>query len=424
METVPYYLFEDPGWRRFGPMTTLRPVWDIRLAGEKIHERISRQMDKIPAGFYPRETLQRIVRDEHGNDALKLPTRGEIFLVNARSWKAPPVEGIKKRHPWAVWTDGPDVVAARLPVSIAAKWLSQPVDDPDNFSVRKLLAIWSLEKNTPAVQVNDYGESLFYWPWELLKLQEEAIADSFTKQGLGEIAGEVHYRTTLVEEDNIVISAGANISPGVVLDASAGSIVIDENVRIMPNAVIIGPVYIGKDSVIKPGAKLFGPLSVGPVCKLGGEVEESIIQGYSNKQHEGFLGHALVGEWVNLGADTNNSDLKNNYSSISIVLDGENIDTGEQFFGGILGDHVKTGINTMLNTGTVIGVGSNIFGSDFPPKHIEPFSWGSAAGMKIYEFDRFIHTARTVMARRNIPLTPAMAALLRLVHADSTRSSG
>jgi UDP-N-acetylglucosamine diphosphorylase/glucosamine-1-phosphate N-acetyltransferase len=151
------------------------------------------------------------------------------------------------------------------------------------------------------------------------------------------------------------------------------------------------------------------------MCKVGGEVEGSIIHSFSNKQHDGFLGHAYLGMWVNLGADTNNSDLKNNYGNVKVYVNGAMVDSGSMFVGLTMGDHAKSGINTMFNTGTVVGVSSNVFGSDFPKKYVPSFAWGGADGMTVYDVDRSIEVARRVMARRKVAMTEEDAQLLREV---------
>ena len=199
------------------------------------------------------------------------------------------------------------------------------------------------------------------------------------------------------------------------LDAEKGPIVIGANVRIFPNAVIEGPAFVGGGSLIKIGAKIYENTSIGPMCKVGGEVEGSILHGFANKQHDGFLGHAYLCPWVNLGADTNNSDLKNNYGSVRVTINGTEVDSGSLFVGVIMGDHAKSAINTMFNTGTVVGVGSNVFGAGFPPKYIPAFSWGGAEGIETYAIDKCIDVARKVMLRRNQTLTSAGEALLRHV---------
>ena len=419
MSKVPLYLFEDPGWRRFGPLTTNRPVWDLRIGLDSLSERISRLLDTSADGFIPRASLDALVKYDLAASGItdkSLPKNGDVFIVNGRAWKNLDPKGLEKDHDHAIWTDGPDVVAARLPAGIARKWLSRSSNDPDEYSARTLLAIWGMQETAPSIEILELPDSLIYWPWEILKVQEKIIREDFLRLGHVHLSGEVDYRAILIEDGDIVVEVGAHIAAGAILDASEGPIIISEGVKVMPGAVIRGPVYIGPNSTIKVGAKLYGPLSIGPVCKLGGEVEDCMIQGYSNKQHEGFLGHALLGEWVNLGADTNNSDLKNNYSSVHITIDGESIDTGETFIGSIIGDHVKTAINTQLNTGTVIGIGSNVFGAGFPPKTIGAYRWGGAEGFELYDFDKFLATAKAVVARRGKELSSPMIALLRQIH--------
>ena len=195
-----------------------------------------------------------------------------------------------------------------------------------------------------------------------------------------------------------------------------GPVWIDDGVTVMANAVLEGPLYIGKDSKIKIAAKIYENTTIGPLCKIGGEVEGSIIQGYSNKQHDGFLGHAYLGSWVNLGADTNNSDLKNNYGMIQALLNGEKVDTGSQFVGLMMGDHSKSGINVMFNTGTIVGTNCNIFGAEMPPKFVPSFSWGGAAGFAEYQFEKAINVAKTVMSRRKVEFTKNDRHLFENVH--------
>lgn len=220
---------------------------------------------------------------------------------------------------------------------------------------------------------------------------------------------------TLLNPYNIWIGEGAVLKPGVVVDASHGAVVIDEKAEIMSHSVITGPVYIGKNSVIKVGSKIYGGTSIGSVCKIGGEIEGSIIQAYSNKQHDGFLGHAYIGEWVNLGAGTNNSDLKNNYKSVSFYsyADKAKIDSGYQFLGSIIADHTKTGINCSLNTGVVIGTGCNLWGKDLISDFIPSFSWGEAGKLVSYDFDAFVHTTEAVKKRRNQNLSKTEIELFR-----------
>jgi UDP-N-acetylglucosamine diphosphorylase/glucosamine-1-phosphate N-acetyltransferase len=227
--------------------------------------------------------------------------------------------------------------------------------------------------------------------------------------------GKIYPNVTLLEDKNIYIAAGAKIKPGVVLDAEDGPIYIDEGATIMANASLQGPLFVGAKSAIKMGAKIYEGTSIGEVCKIGGEVEESIIHSYSNKQHEGFIGHSYLGQWVNIGADSNNSDLKNNYSTVKVYVNGEMVDSGSLFVGLTMGDHSKCGINTMFNTGTVVGVMSNVFGAGYPDKFIPSFTWGGIESMATYEIDKALEVARRVMARRKMALSAAQEKMLRRV---------
>jgi len=235
---------------------------------------------------------------------------------------------------------------------------------------------------------------------ELFLRNGDAIAAQAPEYPLGQhsISPGVHF----LNQAQIFVAPSVDVHPGVVLDARSGPIVIDSDAVIMANSVIQGPTYIGPGSQVKIAAKIYHGTSVGPQCKIGGEVEESVIQGYSNKQHDGFLGHAFVGEWCNLGAGTTNSDLKNNYGSVRIWCNGEWCDTGSQFIGLLMGDHSKTGINTSLNTGTVVGVSCNIFDAGLPPKFVPSFSWGRSGLLATYGLPQAIETARRVTARRSI----------------------
>jgi len=221
-----------------------------------------------------------------------------------------------------------------------------------------------------------------------------------------------------------VIGEGTKVKPGVVLDAENGPIYIGSNATIFSNAVIEGPAFVGDRSLIKIGAKIYENTSIGEVCKVGGEVEGSIIHSYSNKQHDGFLGHAYLGMWVNLGADTNNSDLKNNYGNVKMVIDGKAVDTGSMFMGLVMGDHSKSSINTMFNTGTVVGVSSNVYGSGFPPKAVPSFAWGGGGELTTYEIGKAIDVARRVMGRRKMELSPVEEAVLRHVFEQTKNERG
>jgi len=211
--------------------------------------------------------------------------------------------------------------------------------------------------------------------WDGIFLQSEVITND-SNYFIDYKQGSIHPTVAIENGDNIFIGKGAQVRAGSVLDASSGSIIIAEDAFVDIGSLIQGPVYIGPGCIINPGTKLRKNITLGPQCKIGGELEDVIFQGFSNKQHDGFLGHSYIGEWVNLGANTNNSDLKNNYGLIQLIRDNQKIETGEQFLGTMMGDYSRTGISTMFNTGSIIGLGANIFGAGFQDRFIPSFRWG------------------------------------------------
>ena len=229
--------------------------------------------------------------------------------------------------------------------------------------------------------------------WDLIKYLKEDLEEDLRVLGSG-VKGKVHPSVILYQPENILIDEGAEIESCAVLDARSG------------------PIYIGKKSIIRPQSYLKGPLSIGPDCRIGGEVNHSIFYGHSNKAHFGFIGHSYVGEWVNLGAGTTNSNLKNNYGSIKVYINGKEVDSGEQFLGCFIGDHAKLGIGTLIPTGAVIGTCANIFGGGMIPKFVPSFSWGLREELK---FEKAIETIAQVMRRRGKELSSEGKELFRQV---------
>lgn len=258
------------------------------------------------------------------------------------------------------------------------------------------------------------------YPWDFISLNGTEIADD-TKRLKLKPAVKAPAGTVFVGK-SIFIGKNCSVESGVVLDSVKGPVVIDDGARIMANSVIYGPAYIGKGSTVKALSKIYGGTSIGPSCKVGGEIEQSVFLGYSNKQHEGFLGHSYICEWVNLGAGTNNSDLKNNYKTVEVTIGGKQVDTEDQFVGAFIGDHVKTGIGTMINTGTVIGAFSNLFGAGYMKKTIPPFSWGGPENFTGQKLEKAIETAKAVMKRRGVRMSRQYEDRIRQVFEDLNRS--
>lgn len=259
----------------------------------------------------------------------------------------------------------------------------------------------------------------FTKPWHLFQHCGKAIARDFALLTEGRRSERLGALNTVIGDPNLIFLEEGAMVEASILNTKGGPIYIGKGAEVMEGCMLRGPIVLGDHAQLKMGAKIYGPSAFGPECRVGGEVSNSVILGYSNKGHDGFLGNSVLGEWCNLGADTNTSNLKNTYGSVQVWSGSEKamIDSGLQFCGLLMGDHSKTGINTMFNTGTVVGVAANVFGGGFPPKHIHGFSWGGAEGFENYEIERALSTARRVMERRNMRLSALDEAVLRHIAA-------
>lgn len=239
--------------------------------------------------------------------------------------------------------------------------------------------------------------------WDIFSLNDKAIKEDFELITKDRESQPIPNGVQTINPENIFIEEGAKLT-FCTLNASNGPIYIGKNAEIMEGCMVRGALAMCESSILKLSAKIYGATTLGPYCKVGGEVNNSVLMGYSNKGHDGFLGNSVLGEWCNLGADTNNSNLKNNYAEVKLWNYNSNrfTKTGLQFCGLIMGDHSKCGINTMFNTGTVVGVSSNIFGSGFPRNFVPSFSWGGASGFTEYKTNKVFEVADVVMKRRNI----------------------
>ena len=252
--------------------------------------------------------------------------------------------------------------------------------------------------------------------WDLFLLNDIILRNQFKLITEDRKSQNISHTNTVIAPENLFIEEGAKVECAII-NASTGPVYIGKNAEVMEGAVIRGPFALCEGSVVKMAAKIYGPTTIGPYSKVGGEINNSVIFGYSNKAHDGFLGNSVIGEWCNLGADTNNSNLKNNYSNVTVhePETGKAIDTGLTFCGLFMGDHSKSGINTMFNTGTVAGVSSNIFGNGFPPKLIPSFSWGGFENSPEFVLEKALEVARQVYKRRNIDFDAVEESILKSV---------
>lgn len=243
-------------------------------------------------------------------------------------------------------------------------------------------------------------------PWHIFQHNGQAIQDDFNLLTKGRISQKLSATNQVIGAENIFLEEGAKVEFSI-LNATKGPIYIGKNAEIMEGCMVRGGLAMAENSVLKMGAKIYGATTLGTYCKVGGEVNNSVLTAYSNKGHDGFLGNSVLGEWCNLGADTNNSNLKNNYQPVKLwdYTKKRFTLTGLQFCGLIAGDHSKSGINTMFNTGTVVGISSNVYGAGFPRNFIPSFAWGGHSNLKTYRIDKALETAEIMMARRKIELT-------------------
>jgi UDP-N-acetylglucosamine diphosphorylase/glucosamine-1-phosphate N-acetyltransferase len=261
-------------------------------------------------------------------------------------------------------------------------------------------------------------------PWDIFKLNGEELEKDFEIVIAEKEPEEIDASNTILGK-RVFIEKGAKVTCSI-LNSTTGPIYIAKNAEVMEGCMIRGSFALLENAVLKMGAKIYGPTTIGPFCKVGGEVGNSVMQGYSNKGHDGYMGNSVIGEWCNLGADTNTSNLKNNYGNVKVWSYKEEalIDSEEQFCGLIMGDHSKCGINTMFNTGTIVGAFANIFGGDFPDKHIPSFSWGGKDGFTTYKLDKSYEVAKQVMSRRSIELSGADKEILKTIFVNTEKFRG
>jgi UDP-N-acetylglucosamine diphosphorylase/glucosamine-1-phosphate N-acetyltransferase len=387
-----FYIFDDQYTSNFYPITLTRSTGDLRLGITKLRQKISDKFNFEETNLIIMPHLEKIYKERHSDWQINKVTFEDSIFINSRIKNYDKlIKEIASIPQDSKLINNNQIVAFR----------TKPIEA--NINSRE---IENITKNLTPIRIDNVD--LWNYLWELIEENGKAINRDFKDYFYDKENFVVtEPGVTIINPYQVWLGDKTELKPGVIIDATDGAVIIDEEAEIMHNAVIIGPVYIGKKSKIKVGAKIYEGTSIGPVCKIGGEVEESIIQAYSNKQHDGFLGHSYLGEWVNLGADTNNSDLKNNYKTVKVYNypEKKKIDSKTRFMGTIIGDHSKTGINSTINTGTVIGVGCNLFGREVISDFVPDFSWGEYKNLTNYKIEKFIETATIVKSRRKLTLT-------------------
>jgi len=388
-------IFEDINYTNFEPLVFSRPVYDLVCGITSLKEKILRSYGDLKYSLHCRPYLADVVMKENPAALINKIEDDHCLFINGRIIAPQNLSEILPLLPTEdkVFVNGETVIAAYL----SGKNL--------DYKIKHLNDLFSVN-DFDGLPVKILDLKCANYLWDLININGEQISKDYDyvihKSNRNNFLDKIDASVHLVNKEKIFIGKNVTLKPGVVLDASNGPVFIDDNAFIYPNAFIEGPVYIGESSRIKSGATIYENVTISKVCKIGGEVEQAIFMPYSNKQHSGFIGHAYIGSWVNLGADTNCSDLKNNYSKIRVKLSSGEVNSGSQFLGLMIGDHSKSAINTMFNTGSVIGFSCNIFGAGFPDKYVPSFTWGGAESYIDYDLQKAIDTAKVVLSRRKI----------------------
>lgn len=383
-----YILFDD---RRTDllPLTFTRPVADLRIGILTIREKWEKHL-QTPASYLTEPYLQEkyplyIGEDNYFINGSVLPDASLVLAVQAL-----------RKGEYLVKAN--TILAAHLGAPAAAE-----------FSNDIAHAEHTVTYAADVLQIK--------YPYDIFVLNGKALEQDFKLLTEGRTSMPLSSSNGIIGGENIFVEEGARVEYAII-NASAGPVYIGRNAEIMEGCMIRGPLALCDNAQLKMGAKIYGPTTIGPGCRVGGEVQNVVIWGNSNKAHDGYLGNAVLGEWCNIGADSNNSNLKNNYSEVKLwnYTAEKFLPTGLQFCGLIMGDHSKCGINTMFNTGTVVGVSANIFGAGYPRNFIPCFSWGGYQGLSVYPLPKALETAEKVMLRRNQQLTDADRRILQHVY--------
>jgi len=390
-----YILFDDQSRNNLLPLTFMRPVADIRFGILTIREKWEKLL----------KTKTSTLTETYLSAKYPISKAEQNILINGSV--CPNINLINEINNLK-----PNQALVTEDSIIALHILAEDLDESGEMDIS---GIDEIETKNEFLKINEL--------WEIFSKNGEAIKKDFELLTNKRKSEAISPTNRVVGEEYIFIEKGAVVEFAI-LNATDGPIYIGKDAEVMENSVIRGPFAICEHAVVKMSAKIYGPTTIGPHSKVGGEINNSVILGYSNKAHDGFIGNSVIGEWCNLGADTNTSNLKNSYENVKLWSYPQKTftDTGLQFCGLIMGDHSKTGINTMFNTGTVVGVNVNIFGPGFQRNFIPSFTWGSTSGFKIYDIKKAVKVAGAVYKRRNKSFDKIEKDILYSVH-DQTATN-
>jgi len=372
-----YILFDDESWHNLLPLTYTKPQSEIRIGILTITEKWNTRL-KTSCSFATQDYLK---------EKYSIKTEAHNMLINGSI------------------CPNDELISAISSLKLGERLVQESIVIAANINATDIPGFLHDSTSFSAIPYTSNVLKISF-PWDIFRNNGSEIETDFEIITKGRASQPLGETNKVLCPEKIFIEEGASVLCAT-LNASSGSIYIGKHAEIMEGSLVRGPFALCEHSALKMAAKIYGPTTIGPHSKIGGEINNSVVFGFSNKAHDGFLGNSVIGEWCNLGADTNNSNLKNNYQEVALwnYPSEKMIKTGLQFCGLIMGDHSKCGINTMFNTGTVVGVCSNIFGAGFPRNFIPSFYWGGPHGFQVYKADKAFETAEKVMSRRDIKLT-------------------
>jgi len=399
-------IFEDDGYKNLLPLVYSRATFNLRCGFDNLLAKIESVVGLTADVLFVRKALSAVMAERQTRRVNQPSTSDDQLWVNGRLLLRHRLDLLKDS---AVWC-GDVLVAARLSRDLACKLTTDLLLDTNRLHA----ALGACQKT----ELPSETGLLIDYPWQLVhENAAEIIRQSRDRKF--DLSGKLSPGAHLITDCPINVGAGSMIKPGAVLDAEHGPIYIADSVTVHSGAVIQGPCYIGDGCVIQPGASVRTGCSIGMMCKVGGEVEGTIFHGYSNKQHDGFIGHSYIGEWVNLGADTVGSDLKNTYGTVRVPINGVPVDSGQSFVGAFIGDHTKTAIRTALPTGCVISYACNIAIGAYAPQFVPSFSWLTDKGREPNDPARALDVARKVVSRRDRKYSPAEETLFLAIQREA-----
>jgi UDP-N-acetylglucosamine diphosphorylase/glucosamine-1-phosphate N-acetyltransferase len=411
-------LFEDAGAADLWPLAATRPVWDLRLGGHTLGDKLRAHFHGAQFAYVGRPEVLAAVSEDEG--FLPAPTdlkiKGDVLWLNGRAladerW----LDAVANARGMTRFLCGERVLAIAHPAGRTADVVAARAlfDAPGQAAGPG----WT-DVEIEAPFLDRAWDLLRHNHHELLLEGEMAVREAHAAELAPRTNPALLAGAHVLSPSSVAIHPTARVAPTCVLDGAQGPIVVERDAVLEPHTYVMGPCWIGAGTHVL-GGKLGGGVSLGPTCRVAGEIEESIFQGYANKRHHGFVGHSIVGAWANLGALTTTSDLKNNYGDVRVTMFGVAHATKESKVGAFVGDHVKTGIGTLLTTGAVLGPAANLFaGGTMSPKELPAFAWWDGATLSTYEIERFVATARIVCARRGRTFGHAQEQLYRTLARD------